>query len=666
MTQKKYFSYVVVGLFAAGINLTTINTLWVPTQDWYLEWARLLNSGQKMYVDFAYPFTPLFSELYRLIVLTDDPLLVSRIFNLFVFVVLALGMHAVAKIFIQHYWSVVLTTLLVAFWAIHPTNTIGGYYEFVTACLAWSSFFFLRNNRKFDLVIAGLLCALGSLVKQNLLLVAMTIFVMLLVQLFRELDGNRLRNRKRFFSYTAGLAIVYLPFLIYLMINGAFFAFLTSMFGVGGKSLKFSSIALSWISNGASIQNIAIFIAIILLLFGRENLIPIPKWLGLTSSGFLGLCIFIFVVQPLSFSFRFAIFSLLAYTALRLIKESNISNLISRLDVRVVWISFPFILVTLVTGSWMISNVQVPFVERVFAFLAFNLPTQMWYWQSAGGFLWLVVVATVAAYVLFPAVSRFKFFNRTRAYFLRITVPKTLNDSWLRTLVFSLLASMAINSVNGAVSLDSNLILGLIAISMALRLVGNSINRFILLFPALFWISTSVMIITLVPYQWIGWSETKTPNVRSDLTLFKNFSLTELQERFFLDVKSSFAQLERGDKAASRKTIAILPAQPILYEFSSSEPFKLRCPVMHIDICSDKDAYMDLSSFRTGGPDYVVYMDLGIEINSELDQAFRSGKPSAQSSILDFLKYGSVYKLEISQPLEAQPNARLLYFSKTD
>lgn len=161
MTRKKYFSYLVVGLFAIGINLTTINTLWVPTQDWYLEWARLLNSGQKMYVDFAYPFTPLFSEIYRIVVLAGDPLVASRLFNLLVFVVMALGMHAIAEIFVRTYWAAMLTTLLLGFWAIHPTDTIGGYYEFVTACLAWSSFFFLRNRKKLDLVLSGLLCALG-------------------------------------------------------------------------------------------------------------------------------------------------------------------------------------------------------------------------------------------------------------------------------------------------------------------------------------------------------------------------------------------------------------------------------------------------------------------------------------------------------------------------
>lgn len=664
MTRKKYFSYFLVGLFATGINLTTINTLWVPTQDWYLEWARLLNSGQKMYVDFAYPFTPLFSEIYRIIALAGDPLLASRVFNLLVFVVLGLGMHAVAEIFVRQYWAVILTTLLLAFWAIHPTNTIGGYYEFVTACLAWSSFFFLRNRKKFDLVASGLLCALGSLVKQNLLLVALTIFITLLLRVLKERDGIRLRIQQGFFRYSAGLGLVYLPFLIYLIINGSFFAFLTSMFGVGGKSLQLSSIALSWISNGVSLQNIAILVGISLLLFGPKNLIPIPKWIGLTSSGFLGLCTFIFVVQPMSLSFRFALFSVVSYAAVRVIKESNISKFTSRFEVKVARKVFPAILVLLVVGSWLVSNINLPLFERLLAFLKFNLPTQMWYWQSAGGYIWLIVAATIASYVLVPYLSRIKVFKETRVGTVRTIVPKSLEDSWLRTLIYALLASMVINSVNGAVSLDSNLILGVIAISMAMRLVGNSMNKLFLLFPAFFWISASVMIITLVPYQWIGWSEVKTPNVRSELPLFKNFMLTDLEERFFVEVKAAFVQLEAGDEAVSTKTIAVLPAQPILYELSSAKPFNLRCPIMHIDICSDKDAQQDLSRLRTAGPDYVVFMDLGNAINTQMDKAFRNGNQSAQSKILEFLKTGSAYKLEVSQPVEAQPNARLLYFSR--
>ena len=91
MKSKKYEIYLVI--LTSGISLTSISTIWSPTQDWYLEWASYWNEGLLPYKDFFFPFPPLYLYLYKFILYTPDPLLFSRLFNFAVVIVLNVGLY---------------------------------------------------------------------------------------------------------------------------------------------------------------------------------------------------------------------------------------------------------------------------------------------------------------------------------------------------------------------------------------------------------------------------------------------------------------------------------------------------------------------------------------------------------------------------------------------
>ena len=91
MKNKKNEIFLV--LLASGISLTSISTIWSPTQDWYLEWASYWNNGLLPYKDFYFPLPPLYLFFYKYILQTPDPLLFSRLFNFVIILALNVGTY---------------------------------------------------------------------------------------------------------------------------------------------------------------------------------------------------------------------------------------------------------------------------------------------------------------------------------------------------------------------------------------------------------------------------------------------------------------------------------------------------------------------------------------------------------------------------------------------
>jgi hypothetical protein len=128
---KREFIYGCTAFFLPfSLNIFLINTIWTPTQGWYLEWANYMNQGLNPHTDFYLPFPPLFVWVNRIFLWTADPLIAERFFMTIAYSLLSLGLFKLLTRFFSLNIAIYTSLLSILIFQLSPTNTISGYYEF--------------------------------------------------------------------------------------------------------------------------------------------------------------------------------------------------------------------------------------------------------------------------------------------------------------------------------------------------------------------------------------------------------------------------------------------------------------------------------------------------------------------------------------------------------
>jgi hypothetical protein len=649
MKNKKYEIYLVI--LASGISLTSISTIWSPTQGWYLEWATYWNDGLVPYKDFFFPLPPLYLFVYKYILYTPDPLLFSRFFDLAIVVLLNVGLYKLLNLKFKTFTAFFVTATVMLWWQINPTNTISGYFEFACCLLVWGLYFLLGQGGAFKFVISGMLIAASSLVKQNYVftVTSFTILSFIYILFFK---GPQV---KRLILLLVGFLLTYILLLFYLVRNDLLSLFIETMLQGGGKNLEFSNLVRNLVIEVVRPQTAVTFLILIfsIVTFARmkkfstfsirftENLA-----LGFYILSTLFFIYFYSIGSVPQFLFRFLILYLLFIVTLSIVNRIRILQTFY-------WVSPIFIVV----GSWVISNSSLGYllrIERLNNGLA-NFSSFL------GSMLWSLSIA-----VLLLFAYKALLYKNDEKYFSGFINNEITKDYAFISVVLSLFLGGLINAYNGSAFIDSNIILCAILLS---ALVDGSLstpkNRARLISFVWLPLSLSSVFITTTPYSWYGWTETtKTQNISNNLELFKNFKLTKQQTNFYEEVHNVVNRI--STKSINKNlTIAQVPAQPILMNLNSLNHYKMFCPIMHIDVCPESASRVDLENFKEDPPDVFLYYSFGDGALLSFEDSFRDGKKSNIRRIEEWVNSGSAMKLEDKIEVPNTPDSFLYIYSKT-
>lgn len=657
MIQKKYEhmknkkNEIHLVLLASGISLTSISTIWSPTQDWYLEWASYWNDGLLPYKDFYFPFPPLYLALYKYILHTPDPLLFSRLFNFVIIVALSVGVYKLLSIKFKDFTAFFVTATVMLYCQINPTNTISGYFEFACCLLVWGLYFLLGQGGSFKFVISGMLIAASSLVKQNYVLTVISLSVLSFIYILL-LKGPHI---KRFVFLLVGFLLTYLLFLFYLVKNKSYSLFIDTMLQGGGKNLEFSNLVRSLIIEVVRPQTAVTFIILIASIAAFVKL----KKFSVFSDQYkenLGVSLYTLSIIFFSYFYHFeSIPQLLIKFSILFILVVATKVVINRIQfLQTFYWAMP---IFFVIGSWVISNSSFGDLLRIEK-LFFGLKH---FSNFLGSMLWSLSV--IVLLLVFYKVFNYSKYSRNYFIFLN---NKILNDYIFISVILSLFLGGLINTYNGSAFIDSNFILCTILLAILLDgILISQRNRVRLI--SFIWVplSLSSVLITTNPYSWHGWNETKkTQNISNDLELFRNFKLTKLQTDFYKEVNSAIEKISTRS-ASTNLTIAQVPAQPILMDLSNLTHYKMFCPIMHIDICPESASRVDLDNFRINPPDVFIYYSFGSETLLAFEEFFRDGKKSNIRRIQEWVTSGSEMKFEDKIRVPNVPDSFLYVYSKS-
>lgn len=661
--MREKINQLIVVVSSALLNLTTINSMWVPTQDWYLEWARNISNGRTPYVDFFLPFPPLYVEIYRLFGIFPDPLITSRIFNLIVYCVMALYLYKISRLKLSGSFSVILGFGLAFVIGLEPTDTIAGYFEFATMLAAIGVYHYLVNSSFRNKIISGVFLALASLVKQNFVLAVLVFITFETVELIRYA-----RTKQKFKEVSKGFVIgatsVYGIFSIYLLINENFVAFIRAMLMGGGKNLQFSNLVYGlFYEFGQVLPYVMIFFIAIAgaALIGSTKLTQKLYIDRILASGFLALAVSFLAVNAGILSFKYILivwFLFFVYFALNklLQKDKYFEQLLSFILI----ISVPLIVIF----TWVISNSNSSLLLKIWQILVEKNNFELLIARQTAQELWIVIcfICILIVYVYLTRITTFQKLyvgNIVRKYSNEIVnIPK---DYFI--VIIGLSSAMIVNSFNGAAALVSNLVIGAVVLSWFFSqpfIKPAFIQVFQLALVSSLIIATPIM--TINTYSWFGWNEQKTPNVESKLELFSNFQLTTMEEEFFSKIK---LKLDKAIEISGETSpsIAVFPAQPIFNDLAEISPINLSCPISWIDICPDSWLQKDLSKIQEGLPSIVVYYALPSETMAGQDSYYRNGKKSVLSEILNHLqKSNGSYSQFAKVPVKANPGSFVYVF----
>lgn len=649
MKNKKNEIYLV--LLASGLSLTSISTIWSPTQDWYLEWASYWNNGLSPYKDFYFPLPPLYLSLYKYILHTPDPLLFSRLFNFVIIVALSVGLYKLLSLKFKDFTAFFVTATVMLWWQINPTDTISGYFEFACCLLAWGVYLLLGQGGAFRFLISGILIAASSLVKQNYVLTVISLTVLGFIYIL-FLKGPQV---KRFVHLLVGFLLTYLLLLLYLVRNNSLSYFIDTMLQGGGKNLDFINLVRNLVIEVVRPQTAVTFLILIVSIVAFVRIKKFSTFSVLfTENLFLGL----YTLSVIFFVYFYSIGSvptlLMRFSILFLlfVVTQGVINHIRFLQ------TFYWVLpIVFVIASWLISNSPV---GEVLTTEKLNTGFRN-YSSFLGSMLWSISVI-VLLLVIVTTITLTK--NHTHFFvFLNRTI---LKDYVFISVVSSLFLGGLINAYNGSAFMDSNIIL--CSILLAILLDGLSIsqrNRAQLI--SLVWVplSLSSVLITTTPYSWYGWTETaKTQNISNNLELFRNFKLTKLQTNFYEEVYGAVDKISTRS-ISTNLTIAQVPAQPILMDLNNLTHYKMFCPIMHIDICPESASKADLDNFQRDPPDVFLYYSYGDNVLLGFEEVFREGKRSNIRRIQEWLASGSAMKFEDKIRVPSTPDSFLYVYSKS-
>lgn len=665
-----FFPLIVLVIATGSLNLPYLNSLWVPTQGWYLEWARYINNGKIPYLDFSFPFPPLYLELNRTFLVFPDPLIASRIFDFSIEIFMTLGLYFIGTLYVRKWLAVFIAFSLVSIWQLDPTNTIAGYFEFATMLLAWGLYFYIKNAGKFSGIAAGVLLVSASLVKQNFVAVVFILFVAKLYKLTREKRENNQFN----LNVVLSIVFSYLVFALYLILNGNLLAFFDSMLTGGGKSITGNTLFSNLIASADFDQLIFPFVVfgtacfVMILAKSSPNKWIVEKVFFPLALAFSALLIFgtISIWGPKSLV-TVGIGVFIGFNALLFLLKTKPNYFLFSLASITATVSVSVI-------SWFVSNEETGLGKRIFDGLMNHFSDFESGHLLLGKILWAIVLTSLLTRLILWIVN-------TKVYKSNFFTPKLIlitEEPTLRTptqdttlvkdsdVVFALIASLVLNSFNGQANMDSNIVLTIIVLGWSLSKLNKVLTSALLSLVSIFLIF-SIPVIPLHVYSWFGWDEFKTVNISNEIPLFKNFKLTTEETYFYSNLNVAISTAENKLNNPEKSTIISIPAQPVLGYLSNLDSFWLHCPIMHIDICPEKDSEKDLVSIVSGEPTVVIYYALPESLRNSFDTDFRKGKISASNKIYNFLKSGREYRLVESVSVPNYPNTNVeIYVKKNE
>jgi hypothetical protein len=631
-----------------------------------------MNAGGLPYLDFFLPFPPGNVFIYQLLLLLPDPLLGSRIFSLIIFSFLGVGLYNLLSLFSRKGVSFLVSISLCLYWEINTTDTIGGYYEFACCLIVWGIYLYLSSNSSWSLFLGGCSIAYASLVKQNFVILALALFVGTLwieKRAFNRESNSISKMKKKYFLL--GIASTYVLFALYLVMNGLFNRFFQVMIGGGGKVITLGNLAKNLVLEFSTPSNLVpglIFAFSCFLIISTTKVEP-KKSATWQRIGIIG-CVY-------SVVWNFLISNAHGSRILVVLFAGILITFFRKVGSNYIWkvtlIALTILPPLLVFGSFWASN-SASKLQSIFNVLTLSRTIGLLFsmWQGYAGIVWVgsllwgVVLLVQFLYekTLKQQVNRKKELKQqvNKKKGLRQQVKKNIevstflskiemgmkgnnqNPKYLIPPIIGLLLASILNAFNGSAFLDSNLIasgiLSVIFVEYALSVTENlETNRSsiilglsVLLVPLII----SSLIITVIPYQWYGWSEVKSQNTRSKLVVFRNFTLTKTENDFYNKIATAIALAQRNTNPSS--TLAVLPSQPIFYAFSKLKKYDLYCPIMHIDICPETASKVDLDHIQKKPPSVLVFFDLGASTMNALEAFYRNGQKSNISKILDFAK----------------------------
>lgn len=629
-----------------SLNFFLINTIWTPTQGWYLEWASYLNQGLNPYTDFYLPFPPLFVWINRVFLWTSDPLIAERLFMTITYSLMSLGLYKLLSRFFSLNTAVFTSLLSILIFQLSSTNTISGYYEFAILLTAWGLYFSLSESstKRF---FGGTLLVACCLTKQNFLPLILAIILM---ELFSFQDKKKYGINK--YATTFGAFCAFLAFTGYLVLNNSLLRFIEIMLQGGGKDPEVIALIKNILSPTLNPSYLFLFCLILLTITILKDRTQTAEKERRLVQSFLVAQMVVLMLNPFS-----------------------ISSLIER---RVSILVFGVALLVILFNWKLLCQPAVSLKSWLFIFIIFLTPFSAFvmneillrtslsqnrffqilndYSLNTGSKISGLLLLTMNAYVLVQ-ISAIRY-PKLKQYFYRcfkdgVDRPSLLTK--LNYVVIGLLAAGILNAVNGGFEFPANLILGSISTAFFVKHFEQSLKKNIFVIAFALSILLSSIQIGIHNYQWFGWNEVASGHStsdRSELRIFRNFYLTGPQENFYKEVNSGIdlAEKKLANRTDSDPKIVIFPMQPVISKLSSFTKYRLNCPILHFDVCPDNEAMKDLKNFKRNPPDLVVLFDLGMDFINSNEKVWRDEKISTYREIQEFfLESGRYSTLKIVQ-----------------
>jgi len=615
-----------------SLNFFLINTIWTPTQGWYLEWASYLNQGLHPYTDFYLPFPPLFVWVNRAFLWTSDPLITERFFMTIAYSLLSLGLYKLLSRFFSLNTAVFTSLLSILIFQLSPTNTISGYYEFAILLAAWGLYFsFSESSTK--RFFGGALLVASCLTKQNFLPLILAVILM---------ESFSFQNKKKFgidkYATTFGALCSFLAFTGYLVVNNSLLRFIEIMLQGGGKDPEVLALIKNILAPTLNPSTLLLFCLILLTItIFNDGTQTAEKERGLVHSFFVAQMV-VLMLNPFSIS------SLI---------ERRVSILVFGVALLVILINWKLLYQPAVSlKSWIVIFIifLTPFsafvINEIFLRTSINQSRFFHFLNdyssnvgsNASGLLLLAMNACVLVQI--SAIR----YTKLKQYFYRcfkdgVDQPSLLTK--LNYVVIGLLAAGLLNAVNGGFDFPANLILGSISIAFFVKHFEQSLKKKLFVIAFALSILLSSIQIGIHNYQWFGWNEVASGHStsdRSELRIFRNFYLTDPQKNFYEEVRSGIhlAEKELAKSTDPDPKIVIFPMQPVISELSLLTKYRLNCPILHFDVCPDNEAEKDLKNFKNNPPELVVLFDLGMDFINSNEKVWRDEKISTYREIQEF------------------------------
>jgi hypothetical protein len=588
----------------------------VPTQGWYLEWAKYAKSGI-IYRDFYQPFGPTYTFLNVIWSISPDPLLAQRLGDLVIWTFLLIGIYIFLLNFLPSSFSFFSALISSTIFQFSATNTIGGYYELSLCFIVWAGIALLNKSNLFGF-FGGCFLSLGVLTKQNWL----PIFVVVLIFSLFSWRSVPKQIAMRLLLFTLGALSVFALLAIYLFINGALTDFLLAMLSAGGKSPNIERLFQNLIL--PITQSNSLILAFLLSICFMPQNKMVSNFRGYYWQYILFAIVLTKYFLPLGFQsllwgrLDLLLIIIISFLLLLRIKDSRHSNYAAYL-----------IFASSLTPGFFIIFTDLVLRLRPKTNVASELNEVATH------------VATQLTNIALPlSILGFVLFYRRKQL---VNIGLHENQEKLQNLfLFTLFLSGVLNSFNGGFDFNSNLIMGSLGIGFILKEISKSVEYYRpLICVALLFMFSSLSIAGNV-YSWFGWDEKvgiHTNKKVNDTDLFRNFILTQEEHNFYSQLSTliTSARQEIDPKFTDDPTFMTFPMQPIVNRLQSVSPYALRCPVLHFDICNDFEAKKDYRNIQVNPPDIVVLFDLGDSFIQENEKAWRYGKKSVYRSIQDLL-----------------------------